>query len=60
MLLQIHDELVFEAPPGELHALAGLVREEMTGPVEKALNLGVPLEVDLAEGPDWLDVTEIE
>src|SRR5262249_18273350 len=31
MLLQIHDELVLEAPPDELHAVAGLVREEMTG-----------------------------
>ena len=30
MLLQIHDELVFETPPEELPALAALVREEMT------------------------------
>ena len=56
MLLQIHDELVFEAPPEELDALAALVREEMTTPLEKALGLRVPLKVDLAAGPNWLDV----
>ncbi|MGH7169807.1 MAG: DNA polymerase, partial [Gemmataceae bacterium] len=58
MLLQIHDELVFETPPEELPALAELVREEMTTPVEKTLGLQVPLRVDLACGPNWLDVTE--
>jgi DNA polymerase-1 len=59
MLLQIHDELVFELPPEELPAVAALVREEMTGPVEKTLGLQVPLKVDLAAGPNWLDVAEI-
>jgi DNA polymerase-1 len=59
MLLQIHDELVFEAPPGELPALAALVREEMTTPVARAMGLQVPLKVDLAAGPNWLDVKEI-
>jgi DNA polymerase-1 len=59
MLLQIHDELVFEAPPEELPAVAALVREEMTTPVERALRLEVPLEVDLAAGPNWLDVAEL-
>jgi DNA polymerase-1 len=60
LLLQIHDELVFEAPPEELPALAALVREEMTAPVERALALTVPLKVDLASGPNWLDVTEMK
>jgi len=55
MLLQIHDELVFEVPPGELHAVAALVAEEMT----TALKLDVPLKVDLAAGPNWLDVEEL-
>ena len=55
MLLQIHDELVFEAPPEELNGLAVLVRDEMT----RALTLDVPLKVDLAAGPNWLDVTEL-
>jgi DNA polymerase-1 len=54
MLLQIHDELVFEAPPGELHEVARLVEHEMTN----ALPLQVPLKVDLAAGANWLDVTE--
>jgi DNA polymerase-1 len=52
MLLQIHDELVFEAPRDELPALADLVRHAMT----TALPLDVPLKVDLASGPNWLDV----
>jgi DNA polymerase-1 len=58
MLLQIHDELVFEAPPEELAELAALVREEMTEPRAKELGLRVPLRVDLAAGPNWLDVSE--
>jgi DNA polymerase I len=58
MLLQIHDELVFEAPPDELRKLAALVREEMTEPRAKELGLRVPLQVDLAAGPNWLDVSE--
>jgi DNA polymerase-1 len=60
LLLQIHDELVFETPPEELDALAGLVREEMTTPVARSLALQVPLRVDLAFGPNWLDVTEMK
>ena len=48
MLLQIHDELVFEAPDAEIAALAALVREAMT----TALDLDVPLKVDLAAGPE--------
>ena len=52
MLLQIHDELVFEAPQGEIADLAELVRREMVG----ALDLKVPLKVDLAAGSNWLDV----
>jgi DNA polymerase-1 len=59
MLLTVHDELVFEAPPKELKRLGVLVREEMTTPLEKALGLQVPLVVDLASGPNWLDVAEV-
>ena len=55
MLLQIHDELVFEAPKQEVPRLAELVRETMT----KALDLNVPLTVDIAAGPNWLDVVSI-
>ena len=55
MLLQIHDELVFEAPAAEMPRLAELVRRVMTS----ALDLKVPLKVDLAAGPNWLDVEPI-
>jgi DNA polymerase-1 len=60
MLVQIHDELVFEVPSGELEEVADLVREEMTTPLEKTLGLQVPLKVDLAAGRNWLDVEEIK
>ena len=59
MLLQIHDELVFEAPPDELSRLVPLIREEMTTPVETTLKLSVPLKADVAAGPNWLDATEV-
>jgi DNA polymerase-1 len=56
LLMQIHDELVLEAPPEELETAAELVAEEMT----TALEVDVPLQVDVAAGPNWLDVREIE
>lgn len=56
MLLQIHDELVFESPPDEVSAAAAMIVEEMTTPLEKSLALEVPLKVDIASGPNWLDV----
>ncbi|HMB08838.1 MAG TPA: DNA polymerase I [Isosphaeraceae bacterium] len=56
MLLQIHDELVFEAPGAEIAALANLVRHAMT----TALDLAVPLKVDLAAGPNWLDIRPLD
>jgi len=55
MLLTVHDELVFEAPPEELDAVAELASTEMT----TALPLSVPLKVDLAVGPNWLEVEEL-
>ncbi len=51
MLLQIHDELVFEAPDAEVPILARLVRETMIS----AIQFDVPLKVDVAAGPNWLD-----
>jgi DNA polymerase-1 len=59
MLLQIHDELVFEAPPDEIEVLISLVREEMTTPLQETLHLEVPLKVAIAVGPNWLDVEEV-
>uniref|UniRef100_A0A7C4QSV7 DNA polymerase I n=1 Tax=Schlesneria paludicola TaxID=360056 RepID=A0A7C4QSV7_9PLAN len=52
LLLQIHDELVFEAPSGEVASLVEIVREEM----EHALPLEVPLVVDVSVGENWLDL----
>jgi DNA polymerase-1 len=51
MLLQIHDELVFECPAADTNSLIELVRSEM----ETALPLSVPLEIDIATGDNWLD-----
>jgi DNA polymerase-1 len=50
MLLQVHDELVFELPPQEQDALVTLVRHEM----EHAARLSVPLVVDVGLGESWL------
>ncbi|AVT32067.1 DNA polymerase I [Plantactinospora sp. BC1] len=49
MLLQVHDELVFEVAPGERADLEALVRREMGG----AYPLAVPLEVSVGVGSDW-------
>lgn len=49
MLLQIHDELMFEVVAGEWDALEAIVREEMGGAAE----LSVPLEVQVGRGPNW-------
>lgn len=54
MLLQIHDELVFEMPEDEERTLKQLVQKEMIGPIEKKLGLTVPLKVDMNQGPTWL------
>ena len=51
MVLQVHDELVFEVAPGERAHLEELVRREMTGVVE----LKVPLEVSMAFGRTWAE-----
>jgi DNA polymerase-1 len=55
MLLQVHDELVFEAPREELPQLAALVKRTMEG----ALALDVPLTVTLKAGPNWLDLSPL-
>jgi DNA polymerase-1 len=52
MILQVHDELLFEAPASEREALEGLVREEM----EHVHELAVPLVVEICAGPNWRDL----
>ena len=51
MVLQVHDELVFEVMPGEGERLAELVRREMQG----VYRLRVPLEVSMATGRSWAE-----
>ncbi|MGZ5478139.1 MAG: DNA polymerase I [Candidatus Aminicenantales bacterium] len=51
MILQVHDELVFEVPEGERAKVEPLVREAMEG----AADLSVPLVVKLGFGPNWAD-----
>jgi DNA polymerase-1 len=51
MLLQVHDELVLEAPPNEVDAVGGIVR----GAMEGAADLSVPLVVDFGVGANWLE-----
>ena len=52
ILIQIHDELVVEAPESNSDESAQVVREEMEG----AMNLNVPLKVDVGVGKDWFSV----
>jgi DNA polymerase-1 len=52
MTLQVHDELVFEVPEGEVEDIKRLVREQM----ESAHRLEVPLVVELGTGPNWRDL----
>jgi len=51
MLLQVHDELVFEVPKKELDAVIPMVREEMEG----IYLLRVPLKVDINKGRNWYE-----
>jgi DNA polymerase-1 len=52
MILQVHDELLFEAPEKEGQRVAELVREEM----ENVYKLAVPLVVEVCVGPNWRDM----
>ncbi|MFV8332755.1 DNA polymerase I [Flavobacterium sp. GSP14] len=51
MLLQVHDELVFDVHNDELEKIKPMIKQEM----EQAFQLDVPLEVDLGVGKDWLE-----
>jgi len=52
MLLQVHDELVFEVPEGEVETMKRLVTEQM----EHVHELKVPLKVEAGTGPNWRDL----
>ncbi len=49
MILQVHDELLFEMPEGDLEKMKGLVKEEMEG----AVSLSVPVKVEIGHGKNW-------
>lgn len=51
LILQVHDELIVEAPESEAEKVAALVRDEMM----RVAELSVPLEADVGIGPTWLD-----
>jgi DNA polymerase-1 len=53
MLLQVHDELVFEAPEAEAETAAALIRRVMETAAEPAVALSVPLTVDARWGKSW-------
>ncbi|MDW7681133.1 MAG: DNA polymerase I, partial [bacterium] len=51
MIMQVHDELVFEAPSDETDRVKAIICEEM----EKAIELDVPIKVDVGVGVNWLE-----
>ena len=55
MVLQVHDELLFECPEGEVRPLADLVRDAM----QNAYPLDVPLRAEVKSGHNWWDVTPV-
>ena len=55
MLLQVHDELLFEVPEAEAEATAGTVRAVMAGAPHPAVHLDVPLVVDAGQGASWAE-----
>ncbi|MDO8619605.1 MAG: DNA polymerase [Candidatus Daviesbacteria bacterium] len=56
MILQVHDELLFECDPKEVEKIAKIVKEKM----ENAIKLSVPVVVDLKTGPNWGEMKPIE
>jgi len=51
MILQVHDELVFECPKEEITTLTKIIKEEM----EAALPLDIPIEIDISSGENWAE-----
>jgi DNA polymerase-1 len=56
MILQVHDELVFEVPPQEMDVMSHLVRDTMQG----ALSLAIPLTVEVKTGRNWGEIAPLE
>jgi DNA polymerase-1 len=53
LLLQVHDELVFEVPEGKVDQATKVVRDVMASAAEPAIKLSVPLGVEIGAGPNW-------
>jgi DNA polymerase-1 len=53
MLLQVHDELVFEVPEGDVEAAKPVIERVMAGAAEPAVKLSVPLGVEIGTGASW-------
>jgi DNA polymerase I len=53
MLLQVHDELVFELPDGDVAAASKVIEAVMAGAAEPLVKLSVPLGVEIGTGPSW-------
>jgi DNA polymerase-1 len=51
MTLQVHDELLFDAPESEAETVATLVKHEM----ESVLSLSIPIVAEVGKGPNWRD-----
>lgn len=55
MLLQVHDELVFEVPEADVEAAQGVIRRVMANAHRPLVDLSVPLGVEIGHGPSWGD-----
>ena len=53
MLLQVHDELVFELPEGDVTAASEVIERVMAGAAEPSVELDVPLGVEIGTGTSW-------
>jgi DNA polymerase-1 len=53
MLMQVHDELVFEVPEAEVEGATRVIRQVMERAAEPAIRLSVPLGVEIGTGPNW-------
>ena len=53
MLLQVHDELVFELPAGDVEKASPIIERVMASAAEPAVKLSVPLGVEIGSGPSW-------
>jgi len=53
MLMQVHDELVFEVPERDVERATQVIRTVMAGAAEPAVTLSVPLGIDIGTGVNW-------